>query len=171
LNVVGRSAVADAKFDTVMLREILDLPGINHTVHGFTVEGQQVREDARVAMVQQLAAQPTSSDAWLHINWYVGHTPQQVNATGGRVSELVVSSSQIETTIASTSIITTCRLCAAGQQLVEVDERAAATGRIEPGLYAAGWLRRGPVGASPTQRTDARELAEALAADLERDAP
>ncbi|NLZ98085.1 MAG: monooxygenase, partial [Micrococcus sp.] len=48
-------------------------------------------------------------------------------------------------------------------------ERAAATGRIEPGLYAAGWLRRGPVGAIPTQRTDARELAEVIAADLERD--
>src|SRR5699024_750656 len=130
LNVAGRSAVAGAKFDTVMLREILDLPGINHTVHGFTVEGQQVREDARVAMVQQLAAQPTSSGAWLHINWYFGHTPQQVNATDERVSELVVSSGQIETTIASTSIITAMGYSAAGLQLVEVDDRAAATGRF-----------------------------------------
>src|SRR5699024_2585236 len=151
---------------TVILRDILDLLGIKHTVHGFTGEGQQVRDDARVAMVQQLAAQPTSSDALLHSNWNFVHTPQQVNATGGRVSVLVVPSGQIETTIASTSIITAIGLCAAGQQLVEVDERAAATGRIEPGLYAAGWLRRGPVGAIPTQRTDARELAEVIAADL-----
>src|SRR5699024_6873832 len=54
-----------------------------------------------------------------------------------------------------------------GQQLVDVDAQADATGRIEPGLYVAGWLRRGPVGTIPTQRSDARELAELVVADLQ----
>ena len=165
LNVVGRSAVADAKFDTVMLREILDLPGINHTVHGFAPDAEHA-DNARVALVQELVDQPADPEAQLHINWFFGHTPQQVNSTGARANELVVTSGEAEVSIASTSVITAIGFGAAGQPLVDVDEQAAATGRIEPGLYAAGWLRRGPVGTIPTQRTDARELADTIAADL-----
>ena len=167
LNVIGRSAVADAKFDTVMLREILELPGINHSVHGFSRDAQPT-DDARAALVQQLVDQPTDRHARLHINWYFDHTPHQVKASGGRVNELVVASGALEVSIASTSLITAIGFGSAGGQLVEVDEQAAATGRIEPGLYVAGWLRRGPVGTIPTQRTDARELADIIAADLVR---
>jgi len=39
-------------------------------------------------------------------------------------------------------------------------------GRIEPGLYVAGWLRRGPRGAIPDQRADAQQLARIIADDL-----
>jgi Sulfite reductase, alpha subunit (flavoprotein) len=41
-------------------------------------------------------------------------------------------------------------------------------GRADRGLYAAGWLRRGPRGAIPDQRTDARALARVIAEDLVR---
>src|SRR5699024_339111 len=40
------------------------------------------------------------------------------------------------------------------------------TGRVAPGLYVAGWARRGPTGTIPSQRTNARELAETIAIDL-----
>ncbi|GAB4167852.1 MAG: FAD-dependent oxidoreductase [Rhodocyclaceae bacterium] len=39
-------------------------------------------------------------------------------------------------------------------------------GRVGPGVYAAGWCRRGPQGVIPANRADALEVAELVAADL-----
>ena len=53
-------------------------------------------------------------------------------------------------------------------------EKAAVDGilptgpEIEPGLYAAGWAARGPSGAIPTNRTEARALAARMIAGLKR---
>ena len=167
INIIGRSAVAQAKFDTVMLREILDLPGINHTVSGIAPEEYAV-DDPRTALIAQLAERPCHDDARLTINWYFGHTPQHVVANDDTVTGLAVASSQGSRLINADSIITAIGFQSGkGQQLVDVDAQADATGRIEPGLYVAGWLRRGPVGTIPTQRSDARELAELVVADLQ----
>lgn len=43
-------------------------------------------------------------------------------------------------------------------------------GRIAPGLYAAGWARRGPMGTIGTNRPDGYLIADHLAADLPEDA-
>ncbi|TQL55689.1 FAD-dependent oxidoreductase [Subtercola boreus] len=40
-------------------------------------------------------------------------------------------------------------------------------GRLDDGLYAVGWFRRGPVGTIPANRADARSVADAIIADLE----
>lgn len=167
INVVGRSPVAAAKFDLVMLREIADLPGINHTVIGFD-PAQAASDDPRQALVAELAQRDTDPQAWLRINWYFQHAPAQVLTNHGSVAALEVSSGSTHTLIESSSIITAIGFCAAdGEQLVDINDQAAETGRIAPGLYVAGWLRRGPVGTIPTQRTDARELAEVITADLQ----
>lgn len=41
-----------------------------------------------------------------------------------------------------------------------------ADGRVAPGLYVTGWLRRGPSGIIPTNRTDGMALADKIAADI-----
>jgi len=41
-----------------------------------------------------------------------------------------------------------------------------AGGRIEPGVYAVGWIARGPSGTIPTNRADGIAAAERIAADL-----
>lgn len=167
INVIGRSPVESAKFDPVMLREVLGLPGINHTVTGFDTH-QADDTDARVGMVTELVERAADPHARLQINWVFGHTPQHLKTTNGTVEAIVVSAGQATTVVPSASIITAIGFCAGpGEMLVDVDDQAAATGRIEPGLYVAGWLRRGPVGTIPTQRSDARELAELVAADLQ----
>src|SRR5690606_13685151 len=48
-----------------------------------------------------------------------------------------------------------------------VEPGAHPDGRVKPGLYTAGWLRRGPRGTIPDQRADARDLALIVAADLQ----
>jgi NADPH-dependent glutamate synthase beta subunit-like oxidoreductase len=53
---------------------------------------------------------------------------------------------------------------------VPYDERAGRfaneDGRIQPGLYAVGWARRGPTGTIGTNRPDGFAIAEKIAADL-----
>ncbi len=39
-------------------------------------------------------------------------------------------------------------------------------GRVEPGVYAVGWAKRGPSGTIPTNRADSLAVAELIAADL-----
>ena len=57
---------------------------------------------------------------------------------------------------------------------VPFDERSGTIpndgGRIAPGLYCAGWIKRGPSGVIGTNKKDATETVELLLADL-RDAP
>jgi len=167
INIIGRSAAAQAKFDTVMLREILELPGINHTVSGLTPE-DRTADDPRTALIAQLAQRQHHDDAHLTINWYFGHTPQHVVANGDEMTGLEVANSHGSRVINADSTITAIGFQSGqSKQLVDIDAQASATGRIEPGLYVAGWLRRGPVGTIPTQRRDARELAELVVADLQ----
>lgn len=42
----------------------------------------------------------------------------------------------------------------------------AAAGLVKPGLYLAGWFRRGPRGTIPDNRRDAQELAVRIMADV-----
>jgi ferredoxin--NADP+ reductase len=57
---------------------------------------------------------------------------------------------------------------------VPFDERAGTianeSGRVSPGVYAAGWIKRGPTGVIGTNKKDAAETVELLLEDL-RDAP
>lgn len=43
---------------------------------------------------------------------------------------------------------------------------ANAQGRVEPGVYAAGWCKRGPQGVIPANRADSLAVAELILADL-----
>src|SRR5690625_3209502 len=166
INVIGRSEVTAAKFDMVMLREIADLPGINHTVTGF--DPTRATDDARAKMVAELAARQPEPNPRMTINWYFGTAPQQVLTDNGAVAGLTVSTGTTTAKIETTSIVTAIGFHAAEvEHLLDIDDDARSTGRVAPGLYVAGWARRGPTGTIPSQRTDARELAELIATDLE----
>ncbi|MDQ6523010.1 FAD-dependent oxidoreductase [Nocardioides sp. LHD-245] len=55
------------------------------------------------------------------------------------------------------------------------DERTATVpnhrGRVEPGLYVVGWIKRGPVGFIGTNKTDAQECVETILDDLDTGLP
>ncbi len=61
---------------------------------------------------------------------------------------------------------------AADGDLPQSDERgiiANTDGRIEPGLYVVGWAKRGPSGTIPTNRAEAKTVADLLLADYAND--
>ncbi|MEZ0163656.1 cytochrome P450 [Kineococcus sp. LSe6-4] len=173
LHVLGRSLPAAAKFDVPALREVLDLPGLEHVVHGVGPDTLAGAQDPRSQLVLDLLGAPGVPGARLQVHWWFGHTPVRVlgqdAVTGLEVRACCTAEAgpQETTVLDVDGVVTAIGFTAdAGQRLAVLDGAARASGRIEPGLYAAGWARRGPRGTIPSQRTDARELARTIAADL-----
>ena len=170
IHLVGRSAPANAKFDPVMVRELAGLPGVQHVVHG----AGELPDDGRDARIDAvLALQAGSSDAEtprIRIEWWFGLSPvrfEGAEIAGGedRVARAVfVNAEGEETVLAADDVITAVGFTENADSPV----RAAVhtDGSVEPGLYVAGWLRRGPRGTIPDQRADARGLAQTIADDV-----
>lgn len=182
LHVVGRSQPEHAKFDPVMLREILDVPGVRHRVRGVD-EAELARGlaagDPRCELVAELRDREGSgTEEHLEVIWWFGTAPQAVIGTPdqSRVAQLHLSTAEHIHLEDSLRVPVDAVITAIGFEdeshsgsapLVRVSPEASSSGRVESGLYVAGWLRRGPTGTIPSQRLDARELAETIAADLE----
>ncbi|KHL00090.1 cytochrome P450 monooxygenase [Microbacterium mangrovi] len=161
IHLIGRSPVASAKFDPVMVRELAGLPGIRHVVHGAgDLPGDG--KDARVDAVRSLLETDPGGER-LRIEWWFGHAPVRVEGPD-RVTAMVVAGPEGEVSLPVDDVITAVGFAAAPGTLVEPG--TTDDGRIEPGLYTAGWLRRGPRGTIPDQRVDARALARTITDDV-----
>ena len=169
IHVVGRSLPAAAKFDPVMVRELAGMPGVEHVLHG----AQQLPEDGRDARIDavrelQRGVASGSSPARVRVEWWFGLAPVSIEedeAEQGRVTAATFVDStgevvRLEVDDVITAVGFTQNADAPVEAGVHVD------GRVQPGLYVAGWLRRGPRGTIPDQRADARSLAQLIADDV-----
>ncbi|WP_024356095.1 cytochrome P450 [Leucobacter chironomi] len=181
VHVVGRSGPATARFDPVMVRELAGLAGVRHVVHGAGELADDGR-DARIDAVRALAARGAGAggaggagaagpgapageaEPRITIEWWFGLAPERLEGEG-RVETAVFRSGEGETRIVVDDVITAIGFAA--DENSPLEPGAHPDGRVEPGLYAAGWLRRGPRGTIPDQRADARDLARIIAADLQ----
>jgi cytochrome P450/flavodoxin len=163
IHLIGRSPVRSAKFDPVMVRELAGLADIRHVVHG-AGELPDDGKDARVDAVRTLLAADPGAER-LRIEWWFGHAPVRVEGAGtDAATAIVVAGPGGEVVLPVDDVITAVGFGADPGSLVE--PATTADGRIEPGLYVAGWLRRGPRGTIPDQRVDARSLARTIAEDV-----
>ncbi|MBN9210153.1 MAG: monooxygenase [Microbacterium sp. 71-36] len=160
LHVIGRSAPGNAKFDPVMLRELAGLDGVAHVVHGARIDAVEPGKDARVDAVRGLT---DTEDARVRVHWWFGSRPTRI-AGEDRVTAVVLDVDGDSVEIEADDVVTAIGFRGDARSLAEAG--AHPDGRIEPGLYVAGWLRRGPRGTIPDQRTDSRTLARLLADDL-----
>lgn len=161
IHLVGRSAPANAKFDPVMVRELAAIAGIRHIVHGvedLPADGK----DARVDAVHALAAADPGAER-VRMEWWFGLTPVRLEGTDA-VTAAVFEREAGQVHLRAADVITAVGF--AGDADALAAPGSTEDGRIEPGLYAAGWLRRGPRGTIPDQRIDARALARTIADDV-----
>ncbi|KAB1644213.1 cytochrome P450 [Gulosibacter chungangensis] len=168
IHAIGRSLPSAAKFDPVMVREIADLEGVAHRVHGVDAQSLSAMGDVRSELILELLQREAPTQPRVTIEWWFGYAPKQVLGDE-EVSSLEISRCDgLELETLEVSAVVTAIGFRAGQhqELVEMTESARQTGRIDRGLYAAGWARRGPRGTIPSQRTDARELANTIIEDL-----
>ena len=161
LHLVGRSAPADAKFDPVLVRELAGLRGVRHLVHGVDSLPDDGR-DARVEAVRSLPDADPGTER-VRVEWWFSHSPVRLEGDED-VTTLVLEGGEDEVVIRVDDVVTAVGFAADAD--TPVDPGSAPDARVEPGLYAAGWLRRGPRGTIPDQRLDARSLARAVADDV-----
>lgn len=170
VHLIGRSAPASAKFDPVMVRELASLGGVQHVVHGVDFDSQAEGKDARLDAVRALR-RDSEEEARVRIEWWFEASPVEIVGESG-VTGLTISAAAggeaREHELPVDSVITAIGFVA--------DPDSAATlpvkpgeypgGRVEAGLYVAGWLRRGARGTIPDQREDSKQLARQILEDL-----
>lgn len=167
IHVLGRSAPESAKFDPVMIREIAGLAGVRHVVHGaddLAPVGKDARADA-VRVLMAAGEATGAADERVRVEWWFGATPERIEGTEGVVCAAVFRGAAGEMRLPVDDVVTAVGFVADADTPVIPGQHS--DGRVEPGLYVAGWLRRGPRGTIPDQRADARALARVLADDVD----
>lgn len=167
IHLIGRSPHEHAKFDPVMVRELASLPGVEHVVHGLEDVDSPDGKVARIDALRQLAdARPDA--ARIRIEWWFDRTPRAVLG-GEQVEAIRLDAPSGEHDLRVDSVVTAIGFGPGDGALAEA--AGSLDGRLDDGLFAAGWLRRGPRGTIPEQRADARALAALIAESVSTGAP
>lgn len=172
LRVIGRSSAEKARFDPVMIRELGRFSNIEHRLHGVDLERVPEGKDARLDALRTLpgaGSVEVEGRAHMTVEWWFEAVPERIDGQR-RVEGMVLRHGGETFSLEVDSVITAIGFVpdkgdAISRALAELPD-AAENGRVEAGLYLAGWLRRGARGTIPDQRTDARGLAGVLGADI-----
>jgi len=167
ITITGRSPAAQAKFDTVMIKELAKLGGVSIRAIGAGASDDPV-EQKKIEAVQALDGIATGPR---RITFRFGLTPLAVE--GETSAEAVrFATDQDEEVLSCSSVLTAIGFGPAGdlpRDVLLADARDAEAGALAPGLYATGWFRRGPRGTIPENRADAQALAARILDDLKSD--
>lgn len=187
VHIVARRGPAQAKFTQVELREMGALEGVDTIVDADDLELDAASEEAMAAR------RPTRTMVGFFQDWatreltgqskrvYFHFLRRPVAILGEeRVEGLQVERCHLDGTGGVTGTGDTETLPVQmvirsvgyrGAPLAEMpfDGRRATVpndaGRVEPGVYVAGWIKRGPTGVIGTNKSDAHETADTLLAD------
>ncbi|MEM9011096.1 MAG: FAD-dependent oxidoreductase [Pseudomonadota bacterium] len=169
IHVIGRGSLAAAKFDVAMLKEIAALSGVRcDLAEGDSIAGPGEAETPIGAAMAEAVKQLRDASA-KRIVFHAGWTVARVEADGERVAALTLRrpDGSAEKRLACDSVITAIGFDDDGAiDRASLLQDASADGVLAPGLFAAGWFRRGSQGTIPENRTDAQEVAAAVAAWL-----
>ncbi|MDQ0315366.1 FAD-dependent oxidoreductase [Amorphus orientalis] len=173
IDIVGRSPADAARFDPVMIRELGKLSATRFVVED--LPPAEDGEDKRLAALRELG-EAGASDADKTVTFRFGWVPERATGADGTVSEAHFhkAGGGEELVIACDTLITAIGFDddrAMDREALLSRAVDAEAGAVEPGLYLAGWFKRGPRGTIPENRADAQELAKRIAADLEAHPP
>ena len=184
--MAGRRGPIEAKFTNVELREMGELEDCHPVVEAAqlpdTVTGEMSDRDRRLreknmASMREFAAQsPAGKSKRVHFTFFA--KPVEILG-GGRVEGIrfertkVTDGRAVDTgeffEIACGLVLPAIGYQGAALEGAPFDARGGvipnARGRVEPGLYVAGWIKRGPTGVIGTNKPDGDEAAEAILAD------
>ncbi|WGX97377.1 FAD-dependent oxidoreductase [Nocardioides sp. L-11A] len=187
--VLGRRGPAQAAFTVPELIGLAALDDIDVVVEADPA--LLTGDDQRSTLLRELAERPVDpASAKRRIVLAFTSSPVEVLGTDGRVTgvrvarnELVADPDGTVRAVATDDV----RTIEAGLVVRSVghrgrpvaglpfDERTATVphheGRVEPGLYVVGWIKRGPVGFIGTNKTDAQETVETILDDLDAGLP
>lgn len=167
ITITGRSPAAQAKFDTVMIKELAKLAGVTIRVIGAGASDDP-NEQKKIDAVQALDGIATGPR---RITFRFGLTPIAVVGEA-RAEAVRFATKDGEEVLPCTSVLTAIGFGPSGElprDALLAGATDAEAGALAPGLYATGWFRRGPRGTIPENRADAQALAARILNDLKTD--
>lgn len=173
ITVLSRSPIASAKADVAMVRELGRIPGVAFTVDNSSAaaEDNTLGRKRETAFADLSAIEPEQTRAEVH--FVFGATPSRIRGSDRVESVLLAEapagvSGAIEADTVISAIGFDVNAPGHWHYAEEYDFAPSdGPGRLECGLYRAGWLKRGPVGAIPANRADAHQVAKEIIADVE----
>lgn len=176
LYLLGRRGPVEASFTSAELAELGRLERVRPVVRksdlpealpaGLDPNEARVKEK-NLAILHEFADRTDEKPIKLHFLFHA--TPEAITGSN-RVEGLKIRNGatlDVGTVISAIGYRT-----AADGDLPQSDEKgvvANTDGRIEPGLYVVGWAKRGPSGTIPTNRAEAKSVADLLLADYASD--
>jgi len=179
--VVGRRGPAQAAFTTPELQEMGELAGADAVVDAADLEGAQpegTNAERNLAVLQNFAGrEPEGKPRRVVFRFF--HSPVAILGTE-RVEGIELVRNELDENARAMPTdereTLPCGLVfrSVGYRGVELsgvpfDERTGTIpnegGRVEPGVYCAGWIKRGPTGVIGTNKKDATETVERLLED------
>ena len=184
--MVGRRGPAQAAFTTLELQELGELAGADVIVDAAELDGAEPTDtnaERNLDVLREFAArEPTGKPKRLVLRFF--QSPVALNGNG-RVESVDLVRNTLDADLRAVPTDEHETLPAGivfrsvGYRGVELpgvpfDERSGTVpndrGRVEPGVYVTGWIKRGPSGVIGTNKKDATETVEVLLEDL-RDGP
>jgi ferredoxin/flavodoxin---NADP+ reductase len=174
VDVVGRSAASNAKFDAAMIRELSSLEGVRFEIEDFDAEELPSDAMAKVDAIRQLGVLERLESS-LTVAFHFGWTPAEIH--GGEQVE-AMSFTRTDGTVQVMRLPADSVVSAIGftdHPTSSLRELSAASGdggpdrrRLDRGLYSCGWFRRGATGSIPDNRACAKDVVAAIVADVDR---
>jgi len=174
VTVLNRSSIDDAKSDVAMLKELGSIEGVNFTSNHQASDDVDSKSPGarRRAVIEELTASELANPR-VNVHFRFGFSPTRFLGNGELESvEVLNTESQQLTEIAADSVVTAIGFDADDKSPIyrgceDLMRVTGETGRIEPGLYRTGWLKRGAVGTIPANRACAMEVAKEVLDDID----
>ena len=179
VHVFGRRGPADIKFTPIELRELGEVEDVEIVLYPedfpegwFNEEAEGVTNQHRVmARILNSWLERESEPAKRRLHLHFWHQPQEILGENGHVTGMRFERKGEVREYPLQAIYRAIGYF--GSELPEVpfdDIRGVITnegGRVAPGVYATGWIKRGPVGLIGHTKSDAMETIENLVADVD----
>lgn len=185
IHLVGRSGPLEAKFDPAMVKELAEQPQLRFVIDPAVLHIAQRRIDQAAAASTPLATDAVRRvevltalaalerpEATSTVHFHFGLRPTAVLGDGSASGLECTHVDSGETVRLSASSVITAIGFEHETPNTEFDPESHShseldSGRMAPGLYCVGWLRRGPRGTIPVNRKDAQLVAGSVVADID----
>lgn len=171
IRVIGRASAAEAKFDTVMIKELAKISGLEIRIKG-TVDAAEAADTPhpKVSALQDLAAH-TRGNLRVEVEFIFGCTPVRLEGTDKVTSAIFTDATGSTISFPADSVLTAIGFAGDSGTGLGAGSEAIGTStprpyRLDTGLYCAGWFRRGAQGTIPENRNDAKAVAAFITDDL-----
>lgn len=164
IDVISRSGLSLAKFDFAMLRELLALPNIDVTAIGISADDDGPAAELLRPHIGTATVSSTQEETRTQVRLHFQVTPESITSSGGRT---VLRTSTRTRPTSESDIVVDSVITAIGFTHGAPEDQSCPTGEWSgDNVYRVGWLSRGPHGAIPENRKDARRVVDIIADDV-----